>query len=226
MPDALCILAKAPQKVKVKTRLAAQIGEEKALLLYRAMLSDTARAAALSQIPALWWIEGEAETFGELLAGQRVMRQPSGDLGDRIKAALRHSFGEGASRAAVIGADCPLMTHKHIKELFNPLKNSDISAIPSPDGGFCALGMAGFFGEIFEGVPWSSPDTLKVLLGNATNRALRATLLEELEDIDDLASLERVAVKLNSGGDNASATRAAFFALKVARSGSPAPKNP
>ena len=91
----ICMMLKAPRVGTVKTRLAREIGVERATLAYRAMVEHQARA-----IPPGWNIsvhfsppdageEMEAWLKPTLPASARFVPQCDGDLGRRLAAAVR-----------------------------------------------------------------------------------------------------------------------------------------
>ena len=91
----LIIFVRNPELGKVKTRLAAAIGEEKALEVYRLLLSHTRaitrplqpdKVVFFSEAPAepCFW---EGENYGKQI-------QPEGDLGKKMAGAFR----SGATR--------------------------------------------------------------------------------------------------------------------------------
>ncbi|MDW7710176.1 MAG: hypothetical protein SCH98_06845, partial [Deferrisomatales bacterium] len=84
MPVVL-VFAKEPRPGRVKTRLAAGLGPERACDLYRAFLADLARALAAPppDTRVEWWVDGDPETVrAETGPAPAFFRQPPGDLGE------------------------------------------------------------------------------------------------------------------------------------------------
>ena len=185
------LFAKAPRPGKVKTRLAAAIGARAAADLYRSMASDTVERlrspgydvvvcydppTAASEIRA--WL-------GEDLA---LMPQAAGDLGHRMDWALGAAL-EVASAACVVGTDVPDLTARVVEEAFEGLENADLVIGPAEDGGYYLLALKRPIPELFQGMPWSTPDVLGRTLAAAQRLGLRVGTLETLRDVDTPADL-------------------------------------
>src|SRR5215467_14599348 len=92
-PIAVAILAKAPLPGFAKTRLAPALGADGAAALQGRLIEravDTARAANIGPV-TLWAAPDQDHPAFQTLAalfGVTLSRQPDGDLGDRMLAAL------------------------------------------------------------------------------------------------------------------------------------------
>jgi rSAM/selenodomain-associated transferase 1 len=113
--------------------------------------------------------------------------QSDGDLGERMAIAVADAFSAGARRVVVIGTDCPDVTAGVVEEAFTRLDAADVVLGPAGDGGYYLIGMSRLHRELFEGIPWSSSDTLRATLEQARARGLSVALLEERRDIDTAA---------------------------------------
>lgn len=196
---ALLVLARYPEPGRVKTRLAAGIGEWQAFEVYECLLRRTARAA--SAVAG----EGVAVTVHVTPACRvgamrtyvadrrvRVVPQPEGTLGERLEAAFLGSFAGGAERVLAIGADCPDLDEHRIREAFQRLEGIDAVLGPSDDGGYYLVGLSRPRLEMFRDVPWSTDAVLGVTLDRLHASGARVALLPRLSDLDtagDLASL-------------------------------------
>ena len=117
-------------------------------------------------------------------AGGRALPQCDGDLGCRMAAASGEAFADGAERVVIIGSDCPDLATETLARAFALLDDADVVLGPATDGGYYLVGLAAPRDELFDGIPWSTPDTLRVTLEVARARGLRVALLEEKRDID------------------------------------------
>jgi hypothetical protein len=192
----LLVFVKNPELGKCKTRLAATIGDEKALTFYKNMLQHTKPivedVTADKQIyysayvdrDDLWPNDGD---FSKQL-------QESGDLGDKMKASFKAGFKAGYERICIIGSDCYAITPTLINGAFRVLESKDAVLGPSTDGGYYLVGMQHLIPEIFEGKNWSTesvtPDTLKDFETQGKSYAL----LIALTDIDTEADLITIPV--------------------------------
>jgi rSAM/selenodomain-associated transferase 1 len=193
----ICIILKAPRLGTVKTRLARDIGIERATLVYRAMVEHQAK-----EIPPGWNVsvhfsppdagkEMEVWLKPRLSASARFVPQCDGDLGQRLAAAIRFEFQWGAKRVFLVGGDCPSICHDYFADADSYLDKADLAIGPATDGGYVLLGLKDQHPGLFENIAWGSSAVLAQTLANASRGSLSIGLLSTLEDIDDAASLRR-----------------------------------
>lgn len=144
------VLAKAPVAGRVKTRLAASVGDRAAAQLAAAALLDTAAAAAAAVgvdrcILAVEGDLGDAESgaaLREAFTGWRLIPQRGAALGERI-AAAHADAGPGA--IVQIGMDTPQVTAADLANLAASLGGGELDAravlAPADDGGWWALAL-------------------------------------------------------------------------------------
>jgi len=193
-PVAVAILAKAPLPGLAKTRLAPALGAEGAAALAARLIEravDTARAADIG--PVTLWAAPDQDhpTFQALAAlfGVALARQPDGDLGARMLAAIAAVGGP----VLVIGTDCPALAPDHLRAAADALvAGDDVAVVPVEDGGYALIGMRRPQPELFAGMPWSTPDVMA-----ETRRRLRQLSLTWREpaplwDVDVPDDLERL----------------------------------
>lgn len=86
----------------------------------------------------------------------------SGDLGDRMRAALADGLAAGAPVAAVVGSDVPDLSAGAIAAALAALHAAPPPCLilgPAADGGYWLVGVAGPPARgLFAGVAWSTPD--------------------------------------------------------------------
>lgn len=183
MTRRLTVFAKAPRMGAAKTRLAADIGPAQAMRRYRAM---TARI--LRQVRDPRWETWLAVPDHDLDA--RVPEWPEtlprigqggGDLGARQARMLERP------NSVVIGTDTPDVTARDIARAFASLKRHEAAVGPAEDGGYWLLGLRRpARRDLFDGVPWSSAQTLSTLETRLPRPIMR---LEMKRDIDEGADL-------------------------------------
>ncbi|HEX8328636.1 MAG TPA: TIGR04282 family arsenosugar biosynthesis glycosyltransferase [Hymenobacter sp.] len=190
----LLVFARVPLLGRVKSRLAATIGNEAALATYRELLAITREAVVASGVPATVWLAdtaGAAPTAAEAgeWPGLAVRCQPAGDLGERMTAAFAHAFAEGAGRVVIIGTDCPGLRAAHLAQAFASLAENDLVLGPATDGGYYLLGLQAPRPTLFQDKPWSTATVLAETVAEARRLGLRVALLPELRDVDDATDL-------------------------------------
>ena len=182
----LIIFAKNPEKGHVKTRLAKSLGEQKALEIYRTILGYTLSVADRCECDKELWYSRfipEQDEWGS--RGFQIQLQQGEDLGDRMKHAFRRAFNNSYHKVVIIGSDCAELTSDLISESYQQLDKHDLVIGPSEDGGYYLLGMNKFYGQLFENVPWSTPEVLPQTLKIAEELDLNLHMLPELNDVDN-----------------------------------------
>ncbi len=185
MSRILLIFIKNLRPGRVKTRLASSLGDAEALRIYRFLLEKTRRAAQAASVRRWLFYSDEIEQADDWPAGVfEKFAQQGQDLGERMADAFRRAFAAGASRAVIIGSDCPELDAPLIDEAFSALDVSDAVLGPTPDGGYYLLGMKQFAPEIFRNIAWSTAEVLPKTLGILAALGKKTTLLPALSDID------------------------------------------
>jgi rSAM/selenodomain-associated transferase 1 len=196
----ILVFARHPEPGRVKTRLAATAGPERAAELYRGWVGDVFAVLQPLRGPArlVCCFDGAPRaSFAEWdhLADE-WWPQPAGDLGKRLAAAFRVALEEGGPTVAV-GTDCLEMDAVLVGQAFDLLAGHDLVFGPTPDGGYYLVGMSADRPGLFDGVRWSSTDTLADHLDRCRERGWSVALLPGRHDIDTwedwLAYLDRAA---------------------------------
>jgi rSAM/selenodomain-associated transferase 2/rSAM/selenodomain-associated transferase 1 len=192
------VFLKAPRPDTVKTRLAADLGPERTIDVYRGMVERQLR-----QIPAGWNVEihySPADAGAEMQVWlgpcHGYQAQVSGDLGRRLSSGFSNAFSRGHSIVMAIGGDCPELDTPTFLEAGSRLARADLVLGPAEDGGFTLIGLRRFAPELFKDIPWSTPQVLSLTLARAKLSGLTRELLAPKDDIDDLASYQRYLSRL------------------------------
>ena len=184
----IALLARSPVHGQVKCRLAEKIGTKQALHCYRVLLQNTLEA--ITQFPTTIWYEGDVEIWDRIAPEQALQKQPQGDLGHRMFAALN----DGAQ--LVIGADVPLLNAVYIESALDQLATGhDVVIGPTEDGGYCLIGMNEPREYLFENIPWGSDRVLERTLSRAQDLGVNVTLLATLWDVDTVVDYQRWVIQ-------------------------------
>lgn len=187
--EALIIFARQPELGKVKTRLAATIGEEAALTIYKKLLAHTRAISEPLACDKYIFYTGEKADGAFWPDDYFLCRQATVDLGGRMKTAFAQLFNKGYHRICIIGSDCFELTTAIINNAFLHLRQQDVVVGPAKDGGYYLLGISNGPKAIFDGIEWS---TARVLAQTKEKLALygyRYSLLPLLGDVDTAADL-------------------------------------
>ncbi len=221
MPDtALVVMARYPQAGTAKTRLARTIGDEEAVRLYRAFLTDLARRFA-GQLCDLHWAYTPAgvdypafvATLAPSLAQyMRCFPQQGADLGARLLYAFRWTYERKYRRTIVIGSDSPHISRETVLRARKALDEADIVLGPAHDGGYYLIAMHRPY-DVFQGIPMSTSMVMQMTIELAQRQGLKVGTLESMFDVDELPDLLRLAELLQEDSSLAPVT-AAYLANK------------
>ncbi|MCB9279833.1 MAG: TIGR04282 family arsenosugar biosynthesis glycosyltransferase [Lewinellaceae bacterium] len=191
MDNALIIFIRNPEPGKVKTRLAAAVGDERALAIYRELLDLTRRAALGSEAEKyLWYSHFVDKADGWPESDFRKMLQQGEDLGDRMAYAFETALADH-DKAVIIGSDCPYLSPVLLDEAFELLDDSDFVIGPATDGGYYLLGMNRFAPEVFQGIEWSTDTVFRETVARIRQSGADYEVLPLLSDVDEIGDWER-----------------------------------
>lgn len=188
--DAVLIFVRAPEAGRVKTRLAAGIGPEAALRVYRRLAEhalDEARALGPGVSVRVHFTPADAgEAVGAWLGEGPVYlpQAETADLGERMRAAFAEAFAAGFRRVVIIGSDLPELSAGLLRRAFGLLETHPAVLGPARDGGYWLLGLREMIGAVFADVPWSTDGVLARTLGVLRENGIEPALLETLGDVD------------------------------------------
>jgi rSAM/selenodomain-associated transferase 1 len=198
MPDksAILLFIKAPVR-GVKSRLAAVIGVETALELYKNFILDIIDTVRKTGYPfrICYYPPDAGAEVSSWLAGQyRIMPQQGGDLGARMENAFIRCFSEGFERAILIGSDLPDLTPAVLQEAMASLAENDVVIGPASDGGYYLIGFHKhtLMPRVFRGIPWSTEMVFQETMAILQNSALsvyQAPTWNDVDTVEDLRAL-------------------------------------
>ena len=188
----LMIFYRNPELGKVKTRLAASIGDDKALAVYLDLAAHTRQIteAARSDKVVFYsdYIDTEDNWNSEPF--QKEL-QKGDDLGSRMENAFNWAFQSGYHSACIIGTDCFDLTAQLIDQAFTALEVFDVVIGPARDGGYYLLGMNKLHANFFKQKDWGTHTVYSDTLEDIGNLDLQFSLLPILTDVDEKSDLPR-----------------------------------
>ncbi|MGI8634460.1 MAG: TIGR04282 family arsenosugar biosynthesis glycosyltransferase [Segetibacter sp.] len=191
--EALLIFAKNPEAGKVKTRLAATVGNEVALSIYNQLLLHTVSATEyLPVVKFVFYSNHIAQ--GDVWSSKHYHKkaQQGDDLGEKMKNAFASIFQESYDKAVIIGTDCPDLNAAIIMNAFTYLRSYDVVIGPAEDGGYYLLGMKELHCKLFEDIQWSTSTVIHDTLSKCAALQLNYYLLPVLNDIDEEKDLRGI----------------------------------
>jgi rSAM/selenodomain-associated transferase 2/rSAM/selenodomain-associated transferase 1 len=196
--QALVVMARAPSDMTGKSRLMHDVARDH-VDLRRAILLDTLdvawRASRVDRFVAFEPSDALAE-FEALTGGSAVLITQQGQtLGDRMRHVFEQVFARGYSSVVLMGSDLPTLPSSHIEQALVCLRDgaSAMALGPASDGGYYLIGLRTLTPELFDAIPWSTPEVLAATLRVAQSRGLSVSLLPTWYDVDGIDDLRRVA---------------------------------
>jgi rSAM/selenodomain-associated transferase 1 len=206
MRRAILLFVKYPDKGKVKTRLAATVGDDRAVEIYRQLVATVCAQLPPSgtTVAAMYDPPGrmrDTEAWLQpLCSGRDLLIRPQafGDLGVRLEEAFRGAFREGFTEAAAIGSDCVDIAPELFDETWTALETHDVVLGPTTDGGYYLIALKGNHPELFRGISWSTETACEETVAAAEAAGLRVYRLRELCDVDTEDDWRRVQARLKA----------------------------
>ncbi len=188
----LLIFTRNPEPGKAKKRLAASIGEESALKIYKFLLKHTSEIT--KDLPAdkeVYYSEKiEKEDMWDESYGKKL--QKGEDLGEKMKNAFQTGFASGYRNIIIIGSDLFEIKKDDLEEAFKSLENSDYVLGPATDGGYYLLGMKSLNLKLFKNKSWSTASVFEDTIKDINSENI--TILEKRNDIDVFEDIKGVPV--------------------------------
>lgn len=218
----LALFAKYWEPGKVKTRLAAAVGDQVAADVYRAFLETL-----------LWRFGEEAKSVGEANAADDPMEhvvayapenrdsefreflefvkkptswhlqsQGSGDLGERLELFFKTRFQAGNSKVVVIGTDSPTVPGSYLSQATRLLDSHDVVLGPTEDGGYYLVAAKEYVPPIFNGIAWSTERVWQQTIARLQDFRVKFAVLPTWYDVDNIEDLQRLRVELTATDQN------------------------
>ncbi|WP_462219272.1 TIGR04282 family arsenosugar biosynthesis glycosyltransferase [Ferruginibacter sp.] len=183
MKSGLIIFVRNPVLSKVKTRLAATIGEEKALQVCKHLLQHTHTSTKdISVTKFVYYADYINED--DIWNGFEKKLQQGNNLGQRMQIAFQELFEADFTKVCIIGSDCYELNSNIIERAFEKLNTADIVIGPVTDGGYYLLGLNKLIPELFINKSWSTETVFADTIKDATSLQINFHQLPVLNDID------------------------------------------
>ena len=202
----LIVFVKNPIQGKVKTRMAATIGNERAVEVYLELLNHT------KSVITKWLEEPDVKVqkqvviyYGDYINDEDLWIKPyflkklqvsHPNLGMRMQSAFEQELVSEADRVVIIGSDCLQLKTDTLEKAVALLESNSAVIGPASDGGYYLLGLTKFYPDLFIDKPWSTNKVFAKTIDDLINQGISYTLLEELNDIDDATDLEENGIPI------------------------------
>lgn len=193
MTARVVVLTKSPEPGRVKTRLAADIGPRSAATLHEAMVWETLERAKASGLPVTVSLDGPLDSsFAQRLVqdGIAVEAQAKGDLGARLRHALRHP-----GRQLALGSDCVVFDPDWLRKAAEATETVTLGK--SMDGGYWTIGgnlaQSDLQDLLFDNMEWSVETVANETLERLRTAGKSVLLLPDCYDVDTITDLHRLS---------------------------------
>jgi rSAM/selenodomain-associated transferase 1 len=197
MKAVLVIVAKEPVPGKVKTRLYSHLGAQQTSELYRLFIQDMVEEMSklYEHALAIAYTPEAAEPAFKTMIDQpiQLFPQQGADLGQRLSNVFQKMFDEGYEQVHIINSDSPDLPHRLVKQsiLLLSKPRTELVLGPCADGGYYLVGLRRSMPALFNQIPWSTDQVLRITLEKARRLGLQWALLGPWYDIDTFDDLLR-----------------------------------
>ena len=219
MSTAIATFAKTPGLSQVKTRLAEDIGKDKAEEFYNLSVKATEemllelKHKLRNNIEVYWALAEENGVNNTMWSKFEAVWTGEGDLGKRLfnisdKLLKKHD------NVILIGTDSPQLNSELLSQVIDILnKGSEDCVIgPAYDGGFYLFGCTNSIPEqIWTSVTYSKANTLKQLLNRLKEQNIPYSLMKYIGDVDEEGDLQTLYDSLYLIKDSHSSSQAMLF---------------
>ena len=193
--NGILVFVKYPTPGMVKTRLAEELGGERAAELYKRFVADILDTLGELDVRLkILFSPPDTEKNFRLWLGDEYTyaRQDGENLGQRMKNAMGNALDNGFNKALIVGSDSPDVPGDYVEEAFSSLDECDAIIGPCSDGGYYLIGFSkeSFLPEAFEDIDWSTSEVLEQTVDKLEMHGRKVHLLQQWYDVDTLADLE------------------------------------
>ncbi|MGC2062888.1 MAG: TIGR04282 family arsenosugar biosynthesis glycosyltransferase [Thermodesulfovibrionales bacterium] len=190
------IMIKYPEPGRVKTRLARDLGPEKAALICRQLtervMEQTVPVIGEYHRSVFYDPPERRQDFVSWLPNENFTAQKGSNIGERMDNAIRYLLENGAEKAVITGADIPDLANGIIMQALKMLDHADVAVGPARDGGYYLIGLKSPMPELFRNIHWSTGDvfaeTVSILKRSGKSFGV-LPVLSDLDTIEDLAQI-------------------------------------
>lgn len=191
--NCLIIFTRNPELGKGKRRLAATVGDQAALDIYKFLLDHTRSITKdLQATKQIWYSEKvhENDAWDNDVYDKYV--QEGDDLGIRMENAFQMAY-KNHDHVIIIGSDMYDMSQEDLENAFQQLESHDAVIGPAQDGGYYLLGFTKKLVKgIFENKEWGTETVLAKTLNDL--KSVNYATLETRNDVDYYEDIKDIPV--------------------------------
>jgi rSAM/selenodomain-associated transferase 1 len=195
--NALIVVAKQPSPGNTKTRLSPPLSIDQASALYECFLRDTLdlmRQVEETDRVLAYLPSGAEPYFRNLAPDFQLIVQEGADLGERLDHVLAWHLSHRYQRVVILDSDSPTLPPEYLHTAFSNLADgAEVVLGPTEDGGYYCIGASLPVPRLLREVRMSTPTVFSDTTALARELKLHLVELPRWYDVDNAASLERLA---------------------------------
>ncbi len=205
---AFAVMAKAPRRGEVKTRLVPPLSHSEAAQLSGCFIKDitTNFSVVADVLPAQGYVAysppGSEAMFRDLVAAETLLLPPRRiGLGYSLLHAAEDLIAAGHGGACLVNADSPTLPTAVLLEAAEALRAPGDRLVlgPAIDGGYYLIGLKYPHERLFQDISWSTEHVLRQTLERAASLSLDVVMLPTWYDVDDATSFGWLCEELLAG---------------------------
>ncbi len=201
----LGMFAKFWRAGEVKTRLAAEIGDQRASEIYRGFLNALVRRlrSAGDRRVIAFTPRANQTDFASLAGGDwSLVPQAVGDLGCRMSHFFHSTLARYNGSVVLIGSDSPTLPVEYVNRAWELLREVPAVLGPSRDGGYYLIGMSRPIPCVFTDIAWGSSEVWEQTVSRLRESGCAFASLPIWYDVDELDDLRALQAELIEMGDH------------------------
>ena len=195
----LVVMAKAPRRGQVKTRLASSLSLEAVTAFYRCLLDDTLELArSLTDVEvAIMCPDTDVSELAQLAGSEAsVVAQKGEGLAAGLASVFAHFAEDHQRRTIAFNSDSPHLPRSVLEDAFETLAGHDVVVGPTHDGGYYLVGAKASHPTLFAGEGMGTSSAFERLLSRARTLELSVGFTDPFWDIDVTDDLTRLEAEL------------------------------
>jgi rSAM/selenodomain-associated transferase 1 len=185
----------------VKTRLRPSLSDDDIASLYDGFLRDKIdQVRSLhGAAPVIAYTPSESRPFfAELAPDFLLLPQTGKGLSARLIHVIARLLDMGHGGVIATDSDSPTLPAEHLQKAVERLAAgaADVVLGPSDDGGYYLIGVRRLYTELFDEMPWSTPQVYDETLKRTAESGLQVVSLSAWYDVDTPAEFERLRAEM------------------------------
>ena len=197
MSSCILLMTKAPRVGDVKSRLATEMGNERAAELYRCFLLDLLDTLKEVGTPfIIYYTPADALDELKIMLGEehQFIPQEGGDLGERLYHGLEIAKKLGYRSTIALASDVPDITEEYLTGCVEALGMHEAVIGPSTDGGYNLIGLNldHLDERFFTGINWGTDTVFSESMERLAGLDIHVPA--PWSDIDNASDLEKLCM--------------------------------